>query len=131
MPFRTGSVDTICAIHLLEHLHEWDAKKALREWLRILKPGGKLILELPCMDKILMYIARTVENNESVVEQMVWWSFWGNPRGGMKMHHNYGYTISMLKKYVLRAGFATVKFMEPRYHVKKRDMRLEALKGAL
>jgi SAM-dependent methyltransferase len=127
LPFDTESADIICGIHLLEHLYEWDAKKALREWLRVLKPGGKLILEVPCMDKIIEYI----RSGRPLTEQMVWWAFWGNPKGRESMHHNYGYTISTLGKFLQKAGYVNIEHMEPRYHVSKRDMRFEAMKGAL
>lgn len=45
LPFENESVDCIIARHLLEHLI--DPIKALKEWNRILKNGGRLILALP------------------------------------------------------------------------------------
>jgi ADP-heptose:LPS heptosyltransferase/predicted SAM-dependent methyltransferase len=43
--FASASQDFIFSSHLLEHIH--DHLKALREWWRILKPGGHLCLYLP------------------------------------------------------------------------------------
>ena len=50
MPFLAdGAADTIFSSHLLEHIANFPA--ALKEWWRILKPGGHLILYLPDEDE--------------------------------------------------------------------------------
>jgi SAM-dependent methyltransferase len=43
--FGNESFDYVFSSHCLEHIKEW--KKALSEWVRILKKGGYLILYLP------------------------------------------------------------------------------------
>ncbi|HSM42956.1 MAG TPA: class I SAM-dependent methyltransferase, partial [Afifellaceae bacterium] len=46
LSFATGSFDRLIATHVLEHLvhpHE-----VLREWARVVRPGGTLSLVLPC-----------------------------------------------------------------------------------
>ena len=45
MPCRSGSLDVVCAFDLLEHLD--DDAAALREWHRLLRPGGMLVLTVP------------------------------------------------------------------------------------
>ena len=44
-PFADGSLDFVIANHLLEHVE--DPVRALREFLRVLRPGGLLYLALP------------------------------------------------------------------------------------
>jgi ADP-heptose:LPS heptosyltransferase/predicted SAM-dependent methyltransferase len=46
--FTDASADTVFSSHLLEHVVDY--KAALREWWRVLKPGGYLILYLPHKD---------------------------------------------------------------------------------
>lgn len=46
--FADNAVDNVYSSHLLEHLADWQG--ALREWWRILKPGGHLALYLPHAD---------------------------------------------------------------------------------
>jgi len=46
--FADGSFDTVYSSHCLEDL--WHPEQALREWLRILRPGGRLVLYLPLRD---------------------------------------------------------------------------------
>ncbi len=40
LPWPDASFDAVYASHLLEHLHHEDAKRLLRECLRVLRPGG-------------------------------------------------------------------------------------------
>ncbi|MEZ5964210.1 MAG: glycosyltransferase family 9 protein [Planctomycetota bacterium] len=46
--FADGSFDTVYSSHCLEDL--WHPEQALREWLRILRPNGRLVLYLPLRD---------------------------------------------------------------------------------
>ncbi len=45
LPFRAESFDAIIGQHVIEHLSAIDA--ALREWSRLLKPDGRLVLATP------------------------------------------------------------------------------------
>lgn len=49
LPLRSGSHDYVLSAHCLEHQH--DTLAALREWVRILRPGGHLVLILPHVDR--------------------------------------------------------------------------------
>lgn len=46
--FASDSIDCVFSSHLLEHVEDY--KGALREWWRLVKPGGVLILYLPHAD---------------------------------------------------------------------------------
>ena len=45
--FRNGSVEELQAIHLLEHISHRDVKGMFKHWLRVLKPGGRAVVEVP------------------------------------------------------------------------------------
>ena len=47
LPFEDNSADIIVAEHILEHIYLHKQEGALREWHRILKPGGKLVITVP------------------------------------------------------------------------------------
>lgn len=51
---ESGSVTIIRAIHLLEHFRPDDAEDALREWVRLLCPGGVLEIAIPDMQKLAL-----------------------------------------------------------------------------
>ncbi len=42
LPFPDGTFDLVYASHVLEHLPWYRADQALREWVRVLAPGGAL-----------------------------------------------------------------------------------------
>lgn len=47
LPFKKNSFDLVCAISVIEHLSETEARKFLKEAYRILKPEGYLFLVTP------------------------------------------------------------------------------------
>lgn len=47
------SVDEIRASHVLEHFSFADAANAVRDWVRVLKPGGTIKIAVPDVDKVL------------------------------------------------------------------------------
>src|SRR5678815_1097797 len=46
--FSSGSYDCVFSSHTLEHIEDW--KETLKEWWRVVKQGGYLILYLPHKD---------------------------------------------------------------------------------
>jgi predicted SAM-dependent methyltransferase len=50
--YETGTVDEVRASHILEHYQQSIVKDILREWVRILKPGGIIKIAVPDFDKL-------------------------------------------------------------------------------
>lgn len=50
MHVKEASVDEIRATHLLEHFSWRDTRKILESWVRLLKPGGTMYIEVPNME---------------------------------------------------------------------------------
>lgn len=53
LPFPSNTISDICACYSLNCLSKKEAEAALREWLRVLKPGGRLELYVPDIIEIL------------------------------------------------------------------------------
>jgi radical SAM superfamily enzyme YgiQ (UPF0313 family)/SAM-dependent methyltransferase len=54
LPFRDGAVDEIRLDAVFEHLYRQERAGALLEWFRVLRPGGKLILNrIPDFDGVI------------------------------------------------------------------------------
>ena len=121
--------ERIAAIHVVEHFYQWEIQPLLAEWKRALKPGGKIILELPCMDKVLNYICFCMQNKIPIPSAFSWHVFWGNPKYQSElMNHKWGYTKAMIEAELHQAGFAKIELKTPNYHFPMRDMRVEAIK---
>ena len=53
LDYPDNSVSEIRASHILEHFTFGDAQKAMEEWSRVLKPGGRIRISVPDVDKVL------------------------------------------------------------------------------
>ena len=101
----------------------------LAEWKRVLKPGGKIILELPCMDKVISYMASCIEKKKNMSIQMTWFALWGDPgHENVGMCHKWGYTKIQIMDVLRESGFINIAIENPRYHLDVRDMRAVAFK---
>jgi predicted SAM-dependent methyltransferase len=102
--FEDNSIDEIYSSHLIEHFHFHDGLKVLKEWKRVLKPGGKLVVELP---DFLACCKKFIESSEEDrVNQYV--SFWGYPWESGQTHL-FGYTKSQMRWSLEQLGFTNLK----------------------
>jgi predicted SAM-dependent methyltransferase len=127
LPFPDESVDEIMAIHVCEHAYQHEIVAMIREWLRVLKPDGKMALELPCFDKVVKYI----RENDVLDDRMVRWPLFGQPethKDGEAAVHKYCWTRAEFKKMLEYAGCVNVSEDVPHYHVPQRDMRFVCYK---
>ncbi|KKN77580.1 hypothetical protein LCGC14_0358550 [marine sediment metagenome] len=141
LPYAENSVDTIESYHVFEHmpvcLHANVDDKygekygllitVLKEWYRVLKPGGNLVIEMPDLDKVLeVYL----EADEAGKEKLLI-GIYGSFRGGDDTDiHRWGANEARLDYMLVKAGFKYIKFTEAQdYH---RDfcpcLRVEAIK---
>lgn len=121
IPVPDHYADEAMAIHILEHLWRWEAVDVLKEWRRVLKPGGMLAVEVPDLVKISQWIARG--------------ELLGAQRGlhgdevskEPPMTHRWTWHAQELVLAMKEAGFSKVRVLEPIYHKRSRDMRVQGL----
>ena len=132
IPLPDGSVDEIMAIHLIEHVHLWEAPDLVREWHRLLAPGGRLVLELPDIVKCCKNVVSGLFVGGKDPEQLGMWGCYGDPRQKDPwMSHKWGYTFKTLQPMVAAAGFIKIVEKPTMFHPAgkvDRDFRLEARK---
>jgi len=129
LPFDDESADEIHAYHVFEHFYRYEADSILIDWIRVLRPGGLLVLELPCLDKIINIINWSAENKQPVPENLTLWGLYGDPKyENPAMVHRWCYSESELTNMLTVHGL-TVESKLPETHQPIRDMRLESLKG--
>ena len=117
--FNDAEADVVMAIHVIEHFYRWEVAEVLKEWIRILRPGGLLILECPNIVKAALFLLN------GKPDQLSLWPFFGDP--GHKdpaMCHRWGYTPSTLSALLSDAGLVNVRQEPAQFHMKDaRDMR--------
>ena len=123
LPYEENTVDEIWLIHVFEHLYLWDADDAVAHWHKMLKPGGKLVIEVPCMDKIL----HNYQTKETDPRLTILGIFGEQLEGQPEMIHKWCYTKNGLRRMFEKRGF-DVEVKAPVYHLKQRDMRVEGIK---
>jgi len=124
LPLSDNYADELHAIHVIEHFYVWEIIDILSEWKRVLKPNGILILELPDLNKILLWF-----KIKSINSQMTFWGLYGDPNHkNPAMCHKWAYTFNMLEGLLSEIGFINIKEEIPQFHVKERDMRIIAFK---
>lgn len=120
--------DEIHAYHVFEHFYRYEADEILADWIRILKPGGKLVLELPCLDKILALFDHYYQSGKELNYQMTMWGLYGDPGyENPAMVHRWCYAEAELTDMMQRFGLL-VTTHTPQTHQPIRDMRLEGIK---
>lgn len=129
--FQDGSVDEILSVHVIEHFHRWEVEPLLAEWLRVLRPGGRLVLECPNIAFACAAAAADPEtlDGEGPSGETVMWSLYGDPsHRDPLMVHRWGYSPSTLARILRTVGFAEVREEAARYKAgPPRDMRLVAV----
>lgn len=111
------------AIHVMEHFYLWEVLDILKEWQRVLKPGGKIVLECP---DVLRAAQRFVEGEGNPA--FTYWVFYGDPsHKDPLMCHRWGYFPGSLAGVLEHAGFKNIRQEPAEFHMKnKRDFRLVA-----
>jgi SAM-dependent methyltransferase len=68
LPFRDDSVDEVRAHHVLEHFSYHHVTDVLRDWVRVLKPGGRIELAFPDMEGLIGAYSKSNRNYLSAVQ---------------------------------------------------------------
>jgi GT2 family glycosyltransferase len=104
LPFDDGTVDLIFTEHMLEHLGKHEVALALEEWARVLKPYGKLLMNLPNLEWCLEQWLSKPEKER--------WDWQLDTIFGLQTHpgefHKTGFTQERLGVLLTAAGFGQI-----------------------
>ena len=105
LPYRSGSVAEILALDMLEHFPAARTDAVLREWHRILAPGGRLRIKVPN----LAVLAQQIVDGKTpalVIRNIYGGHRWG-PDGSWDAHHT-GWTPPLLRRHLTDVGFTVL-----------------------
>lgn len=125
LPFDDDMADEVVAIHVVEHFFITEIGRVLTEWVRVLKPGGLLILELPCWDKVVQHI------KNGSPENFTRWPLYGDPathKDGVPALHKWCYSLDEFRSLLEWVGLKNIEEQTPKFHQPTRDMRWVAEK---
>jgi SAM-dependent methyltransferase len=116
-PVAAGSVDAVWSSHNLEHLSAHEVPVALREFYRVLKPAGLVLITLPDLQQVAEFIVAdkldevAYESPAGPITPLdcVFGLGPDIAAGRSLMAHRTGFTATTLRKHLERAGFGDVR----------------------
>jgi len=133
-PFERDSADEILAVHVVEHFWRWEVADILREWLRVLRPGGTMVLECPNLASACEALLANPDagSGPGPEGQRTMWVFYGDP--GWRdplMVHRWGYTPNSLAGLMVEVGLVNIRQEPAQFKLREpRDMRIVGEKPA-
>lgn len=113
LPYKNNSVDKIENHHLLEHLDRTECDFVLKEWFRVLKPGAKLLVEVPDLIRNIEIFLRSSyhkrwENYRREFKHGRIQTIYGLGERKGQLHKS-GFDKERLKKELSRHGFVNIR----------------------
>lgn len=114
-PIESASVDALYSSHNIEHLHPHEVEVALKEFKRVLKPNGVLVLTCPDLQSVCALVA--ADKLEDVAYEspsgpiapidILYGYRKAMAKGNLYMAHKTGFTARSLKRALVESGFET------------------------
>jgi SAM-dependent methyltransferase len=131
--FEDNTADEILSVHVVEHFWRWEVEDILKEWVRVLKPGGKMILECPNLISACQQFLSNpdLHAGPGPEGQRTMWVFYGDPSWqDPLMNHRWGYTPNSLGFVMHQAGLEQLKQEPAQFKLREpRDMRITGIKS--
>jgi predicted SAM-dependent methyltransferase len=102
LPCATGSIEGVYSSHALEHLPKLSVVPTLKEWLRVLQPGGWVEIQVPDLEYCVTEWLKHKTND--------WWMdiIFGNQEHPGEFHQT-GFTPAIMIRYLTEAGFRHIE----------------------
>jgi predicted SAM-dependent methyltransferase len=116
-PIASATVDAVWSSHNLEHIHRHEVPTALAEFIRVLRPGGLLLLTLPDLQQVAELVAADHLEDEAYMSpsgsvtplDMIFGHTPSLAQGYAFMAHKTGFTRRSLQKLLEDAGFTEAR----------------------
>jgi predicted SAM-dependent methyltransferase len=131
LPYEDKTAKEIHCIHLFEHFYPHQVDDVLADWFRVLRPGGRLVMEMPDFVKACRNTIEAIDKGEIPSDKYCMWPLFSNNPDGCQYHdHKWGWTYQTLKPVMEKAGFINVVEDNPQHKGRKinRDFRISGVK---
>jgi ubiquinone/menaquinone biosynthesis C-methylase UbiE len=121
-----NSVDEIFTSHTIDHFTRWRGLEMFADWLRMLKPGGRVVIEAADFRRCVLWLFHPSKENRRLARTQ----FYGNQWDRIDYEtHRYLWSSTELRHEMLKLGFKAVTISHrTETHVPGRDMRITAIK---
>jgi FkbM family methyltransferase len=113
LDFNADSVDEILGYHVFEHLNPYKVRDTLTNWLRVLKPGGKVILEMPNIEELCINFEKASKSKRYELLNCIYGSVNTTGIGGnenITSPHLFGWYPEILEDDFRHVGFERIEF---------------------
>lgn len=134
LDFEENSVTEILASHVFEHLNPYHALDILKRWLRVLKPGGKLIMKMPDIEALCKRFVTADTGERYGILNAVYGSVNTTDVGGpdnITSPHLFGWWPQSMYDHLVNAGYTDIQFMDEKIPHPESNFRVEASKPKL
>ena len=105
LPYDDNSVDLIYASHVIEYFNRDEIKNTLSEWIRVLKPNGKLRLAVPNFESIV----KIYNMKEYSLDNCLGLLYGKMPMGDETIYHRPTYDYKSLSNLLSELGIKDIK----------------------
>jgi predicted SAM-dependent methyltransferase len=132
LPLPDECAVEVMALHVFEHFYRWDCDDVIKEWRRLLRKDGLLVMEMPDLFKFCLNILEGKKGRKHE-DQLGLWGLFGDPQEkNPLMVHRWAWTFSTIKPFLERHGFNRIVEKPTVFHEVGRyvrDFRVEARKA--
>lgn len=112
LPYEPNTVDEIRSVQSLEHLDRNEGPRVLRHWRDLLRPGGKLHVDVPDFEETArQLLAQPDEPSKDWYYRLVY----GSQKNAYAFHKN-GFSPARLEWMLREAGFREVRHVPDTIH---------------
>ena len=131
LDFDDNSVTEILASHVFEHLNPYHTFDILQDWLRVLKPGGKLVMEMPDILELCKRFPEAPLEEKYGLLNAVYGSVNTTGVGGpdnITSPHLFGWWPESIYNHLSAAGYENIQIMDEQIPHPAYNFRVEATK---
>jgi hypothetical protein len=127
--FDDNSLAEIMLIHVIEHMNFRDVAPLVERFRHWLKPGGQLILEFPDVIKVARFLL-DMKNDPVALRESPYGlrGFYGGHASPRGHEHRWGWTGATMADLLRQQGFTQIHIERARFHNRKRDVRVRAIR---